>query len=425
MAITAEENGLLTEIEGDAPMGRMMRQHWVPALLSEQVAEPDGPPVRVRLFGENLVAFRDSEGRVGLLDELCPHRRASLFFGRNEECGLRCLYHGWKIDVAGNVVDAPSEPRQGVIRGVHHLAYPTVESGGFVWAYMNGSENAPEFVPPPWAEAGDNVAIARISENCNWAQALEGAIDSAHTSSLHSSLIKPGGDKSGSTALEGALAARIERPSADKAPRIEVEETDFGFRYVAIRKPLRDPETTQYLRITSYIAPFVVVLPPQVNFRTAQVFVPVDNTHSMFHFVAWSDQITLDQDQWRAEHFARIGPDLDENFVKKRTLANNYLQDRSRMKAGHFTGIDGAPNEDMAMQESMGPIVDRTKENLSASDIAIARFRRIMLAAVRDWQGGSPAIGCGAGRLSNSEILGFDGLVPKTADWRSCGWGRA
>src|ERR1700712_4264858 len=162
--LTAEENDLLCRVEGDAPMGRMMRRHWVPALLSEQLSEPDSAPVRARRFGEDLVAFRDTDGRIGVLGEYCSHRKASLFFGRNEECGLRCLYHGWKFDVEGNVVEMPSERAEsGFAERVKHKAYPTQEAGGFVWVYMGPPDAMPAFEPPPWAPTPDQrVSVVRI-----------------------------------------------------------------------------------------------------------------------------------------------------------------------------------------------------------------------------------------------------------------------
>ena len=151
--LTREENELLTRVEGDAVMGRLMRRHWVPALLSEQLAEPDGAPVRLRLFGEDLVAFRDTDGRLGVLGEFCPHRKASLLYGRNEEGGLRCLYHGWKFDVEGNTLEMPSEPAaSGFCDKVKHKAYPAEEAGGFVWVYMGPADRMPAFEPPPWEE---------------------------------------------------------------------------------------------------------------------------------------------------------------------------------------------------------------------------------------------------------------------------------
>src|SRR5689334_20674515 len=191
--LTADKNELLCRVEGDAAMGQLMRRHWIPAALSEQLTERDGAPVRIRLLGEDLVAFRGSDGRLGVLGQFCPHRRASLVLGRNEECGLRCLYHGWKIDVKGNVIDMPSEPPESRLAGkVKHKAYPTHEAGGFVWVFMGSAEAAPPFEAPPWAPTSEaKVSIVRIDLPCNWAQIMEGQIDSAHSSSLHSSDMLP------------------------------------------------------------------------------------------------------------------------------------------------------------------------------------------------------------------------------------------
>ena len=183
--MTPEQNDLLCRVEGNAPMGRLMRQHWLPACMIEEVAEPDGTPLRVRLLGENMVVFRDSEGRIGALDELCPHRRASLAFGRNEECGLRCLYHGWKFDVNGNAVDMSSEPADAKLRETMKTkAYPVREAGGFVWVWMGDPDNVLPFDPPNWTAApADKISIVKMHGACNWAQILEGSIDSAHSSS--------------------------------------------------------------------------------------------------------------------------------------------------------------------------------------------------------------------------------------------------
>src|SRR5947209_5210876 len=190
--MTAEENDLLCRVEGDAPMGALMRRHWIPACMSEEVAASDGPPVRVRLLGEDLVAFRDSDGRLGVVGEHCPHRRASLALGRNEESGLRCLYHGWKIDVEGNVVEMPSEPATSCLAAkVRHTAYPSQEAGGFVWVYM-GNDAPPLFEPPAWAPPGQSrISIVKMRIDANWAQVLEGAIDSAHSSTLHATDMPP------------------------------------------------------------------------------------------------------------------------------------------------------------------------------------------------------------------------------------------
>ena len=203
-------------------MGQIMRRHWIPACLSEEVVEPDGKPVKIRLLGEDLVVFRDSDGRLGVLDEYCPHRRASLAYGRNEECGLRCLYHGWKMDVEGNVVEMASEPPEsGFVEKVKMKAYPAREAGGFVWTYMGPRETMPEFEPPAFAPTPETrVSIVKIHVACNWAQILEGQIDSAHSSSLHSSDMKP-------AKVDGARAADTHwlRPSTDKAPRASARQS--------------------------------------------------------------------------------------------------------------------------------------------------------------------------------------------------------
>ncbi len=338
--LTAAENDLLCRVEGDAPMGRLMRQHWLPACLSEEVAEPDGPPVRVRLLGEDLVAFRDSGGRLGVLDEHCPHRRASLVLGRNEECGLRCLYHGWKIDVDGNVVDMPSEPGASALaQKVKHKSYPSFEAGAFVWIWMGAPEEAPEFAPPAWAPSTSiRTSVVKIAVDCNWAQVLEGAIDSAHSSTLHSTDMVPA-----RVERAGATSHSWLRPSTDKAPRLLLQRTEFGFRYAAVRRPIKDAATHDYLRITLFVAPFTALIPPNNLYNLAIMNVPQDDTHTMFYFIAWSAGEGIDQEAWRKFCGAQVGIDLDRNFRRIRTRDNDYLQDRDAMKVGNFTGIRGIP----------------------------------------------------------------------------------
>jgi phthalate 4,5-dioxygenase oxygenase subunit len=418
--LTAEENDLLCRVEGGAPMGQLMRRHWIPACLSEEVPEPDGAPVKLRLLGEDLVAFRDSDGRLGILDEHCPHRRASLALGRNEECGLRCLYHGWKMDVDGNVLEMASEPAEsGLAAKVTHKAYPAREAGGFVWAYMGPAGEMPEFEPPAFAPIPDaKVAIVKIRVECNWAQVLEGQIDSAHSSTLHSSDMRPA-RVDGAKATESAWL----RPSTDKAPRLQFEKTGFGFRYAAIRRPIVNANTHDYVRTTVYIAPFTALIPPNNAYNVASVIVPIDDTTTMFHFLAWTagDKPGIDQEAWRKFNVAQVGIDLDSQFGNVRTRANTYRQDRNAMKLGDFTGIRGIPNQDIAMWESMGPIADRSKERLGASDLAVVEFRRIMVEAACTMRDGGPALGTGTPRTAHASLRSFEGIVPKSADWRTLG----
>ena len=414
--ITPEDNELLCRVEGDAPMGQLMRRQWLVICLVEEVSEPDGTPIKARILGEDLVVFRDTLGRVGVMDEYCPHRKASLVYGRNEDCGLRCLYHGWKMDVVGNVVDMASEPQgSGLVQKVKHKAYPVKEWAGFVWAYMGPPEHQPEFVPPPWAPTEHTrLAVAKIIIPCNWAQILEGQIDSAHSSSLHSSDMVP-------ARVDGAKATDTQwlRPSTDKSPRMQVERTPYGFRYAAIRRPIKDAQTHDYIRSTVFVAPASALIPPNDQYNVANMNVPVDDHHTAFHFMAWgSPETTPDSASWRAFLHVEVGPDLDAQFHPKRTHANFFGQDRVAMKAGNFTGIQGIPNQDMAMWVSMGPIVDRTNDRLGASDMAIVEFRQCMLKALRDFMAGAMPIGSGTNTIPR-EVCSYQAIVPKTTDWRS------
>jgi phthalate 4,5-dioxygenase oxygenase subunit len=418
--LSAGENELLCRVEGEAPMGRLMRRHWVPALLSEQLS-PDGAPVRVQLFGEKLVAFRDSNGKTGLLGESCPHRKASLAFGRNEECGLRCLYHGWKFDTDGNVIDMPSEPKASALpEKAKHLSYPTREGGGFVWAYMGPPEAMPEFEAPPWApHAETRISIAKIELPCNWAQIMEGQIDSAHSSTLHSSDMRP---------AKGEATSKGEywvRPSTDKNPRIQVQLTNYGMRYAAIRRPITNASSHDYVRITTFVAPFVALIAPVNSYNLTTVIVPRSDTSSYFHFIAWADadQPGIDTDAWRKFCYLVVGEDVDHQFRPiKRHAHNDYLQDRALMADGtSFPGVPGIPNQDIMMWESMGAIADRSQERLGASDIAIVQFRRSMLDAVRVFQEEGRVIGQVEPHIPQVKLRSYQGVVEKSVPWRTLG----
>lgn len=413
--LTNEENELLCRVEGDAPMGQLMRNFWIPICLSEEVSEPDGDPVHARILGEDLVVFRDTEGRVGVMDEYCPHRRVSLVYGRNEDCGLRCLYHGWKMDVEGTVIEMVSEPAASTMaEKVKHKAYKVQEWAGLIWAFMGDQTRIPAFVPPPWApEKSAKVSIAKVLIPCNWAQILEGAIDSAHSSSLHSSDFVP-------ARVGGAEATEKNwlRPSTDKAPRMQVHRTEYGFRYAAIRRPITNAAQTDYVRSTVFVAPGTVLIPPNNLYNVANVNVPMDDTNSVFYFIAWGDRATTpDTETWRKFLGTSIGSDLDDQYRPLRNVDNRFWQDRQAMKAGNFTGIKGFPNQDIAMWVTMGPIADRSNDRLGASDLAIVEFRRQMLEAVQEFSRGQPAIGTGDKQIQAS-VCSFQAIVPKTVDWR-------
>jgi phthalate 4,5-dioxygenase oxygenase subunit len=413
--LTQQENDLLCRVVGEATMGQLMRRHWTPVCLIEEVSEPDGAPVHARVLGEDLVVFRDSEGQLGVLDEQCPHRRASLVLGRNEEGGLRCLYHGWKMDVRGNVLEMASEPAaSGMAEKVRHKSYPTQEWGGMVWAYMGPPDTQPPFTPPAWApNANVRVSIAKAILPCNWAQILEGAIDSAHSSSLHSSDMVP-------ARVDGAKATEKTwlRPSTDKAPRMQVQRAGYGFRYAALRRPIKDSATHDYVRTTVFVAPATALIPPNNLYNVANINVPLDDTSTAFYFIAWGHPAqTPEPDTWRRFLRQQVGIDLDDTYHPLRTRENRFWQDRQAMKAGNFTGITGFPNQDVAMWVTMGPIADRSRDRLGASDMAVVEFRKQMLEAVREFQRGEAAIGTGNKAIPAS-VCSFQAVLPKTLDWR-------
>jgi len=413
--LTRKDNELLCRVEGNAAMGQLMRRHWTPVCLIEEVAEPDGAPVKARVFGENLVVFRDSDGRVGVLDEACPHRGASLAFGRNEDGGLRCLYHGWKMDAEGNVLEMASEPAaSGMVDKVKHRAFPTQEWGGMVWAWFGPADAMPAFQPPAWAPTADTrVSIAKVLLPCNWAQILEGAIDSAHSSSLHSSDMVPARVDSAKATDKAWL-----RPSTDKAPRMQVQRTGYGFRYAALRRPIQNAATHDYVRSTVFVAPATALIPPNNLYNVANINVPMDDTSTAFYFIAWGHPAqTPETETWRKFLRQTVGVDLDDSYRPLRTIDNKFWQDRQAMKAGNFTGISGFPNQDVAMWLTMGPIADRSHDRLGASDLAIVEFRRQMLDAVKAFDQGAPAIGTGNDAVPPT-VCSFQAIVPKTTDWR-------
>ncbi len=364
------DNELLTRTGAGTPMGRLMRRYWLPVMLSSELPAPDAPPRRVRVMGEDLVGFRDTNGRLGLLAEHCSHRGTSLFYGRNEECGLRCIYHGWKYDVDGNVVDTPAEPGGSKLGPkVKHTAYPCHEVAGLIWAYMGPKEHQPLFPNYLFAEAPpENVWVTKCILECNYLQGLEGEVDSAHLSFLH----KEWGPDSADD-RQGLF-------QQDTVPSYEIEETDFGLRLVALRAA---GPGEQYVRVTSFVMPVTCWINGRGT-KAAHIYVPIDDTHTWRIDMGVLDRPATAADASRAEE---IGPD----FRKVRNIGNDYLQDRERQRESDFTGISVFLNEDAAATESMGPLFDRSGEHLGVSDRGVIALRRYLLSAVRSLaDGGEP-----------------------------------
>jgi phthalate 4,5-dioxygenase oxygenase subunit len=417
--LTREENELLCRVGPDAPMGKMLRRYWLPALMSHDL-EAGGDPKRVRLLGEDLVAFRGDDGRVGLLDELCPHRRASLALGRNENGALECLYHGWRIDCTGKILDMPVEPEDSTFKDrIRATAYSVYEAGGVVWAYMGPAGLEPPPLDLLFTQVPQtHVHAIRVLEHENWAQGLEGVIDSSHTNLLHRHGVRPSAEVT-TTVRQSSGVAR--RPSNDPRPRMDSQDTPYGFRYAAIRNPIVDAETQKYVRVSLFIAPIYAMFPPPKGWVWLQAFAPIDDTHTMFYFFQVSETAISAEERASMLETARLRPgiDLDEEHRLQGHRANNWLQDRAAMRRGEsHTGIIGVSREDIAVQESMGPILDRSKEHLGVSDTAVIRFRRLMLDSVKRFtDSGTTPIGL-TDPIPYADLRAEEQMLPLDAPWQ-------
>jgi phthalate 4,5-dioxygenase oxygenase subunit len=398
--LAKENNELLTRTGPGTPMGKLMRLYWIPAFLSEELPEPDGTPLRLRLLGERLVAFRDTGGRVGLLDEACAHRGAPLTYGRNEENGLRCIYHGWKFDVDGNLMELPSErgdaPGKSRIR---QTAYPTKEAGGIVWAYLGPREDMPPFPEFEWLKLPpSHVHVQKVLLECNYLQSVEGGIDSAHISFLHRTEINYG---------------HIATATTDTAPEFEVQTTPYGFRYAALRNK---GDTHRYVRITPFIMPFYTIVPFADDQSQAQhAWVPADDHHNWAYTFSFKRYKEMTPEDWTHPM------DMGENYRKLRNVDNYHLQDRAAMRSGaSFSGIRHIMDQDAAVQEGMGAIVDRSKEHLRKSDAAIVNLRRMLLRKLQEPAAEERVNKEAYARyeLIRSEIA----VIPNEKSWREIGY---
>ena len=394
--LSPEHNELLTRTAAGTPMGELLRRYWIPALLSEEIPEPDSSPVRVHMLSEELVAFRDSQGRIGLVGEHCLHRGTSLFFGRNEECGLRCVYHGWKYDMEGNVLDTPAEPAGSDFKTkLKHKAYPTVEAAGIIFAYLGPREKMPLFPNYEWAQLPkDQTYVTKALMDCNYLQGLEGECDSSHLSFLH---------------REFTAAGRRQLFALDSAPAYETEETDFGMRLIATRKAGPD---TQYVRVSSFVMPIYCWVPARN--RETHIYVPADDTHSWRYDLGFLQDRKPTVEDWNRK--TQIGPD----YRKIRNLQNNYLQDRQLQATTNYTGIENFLNHDGCATETMGPLYDRSQEHLGASDKAVIAVRKYLIDAVKALQNGKepPHLIRDAARNRFPHIDTFGQTIPAGVPWR-------
>jgi phthalate 4,5-dioxygenase len=400
--LSAQDNELLCRIGPGTPMGNVMRQYWIPAVRSDELPAPDCPPLRLKLLGEELIAFRMTSGKVGVIQNSCPHRGASLFFGRNEEEGLRCVYHGWKFDGTGACVDMPSEPAESNFKNkVRATAYPTHERNGVIWTYMG-----PREVPPPLPEIEHNMLnsdIARITmihRPCNWMQGWEGEMDTAHAAFLH------GGASKAEDFEPGSFNYYQYR---ERSPKFTVIDTPIGTSYGAYRPAEPD---TYYWRVAHMMFPFFAVIPA----GWLGMYVPMDDEHTMHWEILVRPQIAPDAPGGAAAAGSAPARERGPNAVQAggprsigtgggtmgpttwlpngtgwydrfnidQNMANDYLIDREEQSSWKsYSGIRGIRQQDMAVTESMGPIYDRTHEHLGTTDALIIRTRRKLLATAK------------------------------------------
>jgi phthalate 4,5-dioxygenase len=378
--LSRAENELLTRVGPGTGMGELLRRFWQPFALSTELPTPDSDPIRARVLGEDLVAFRDSNGQVGLLANNCPHRGASLFFGRNEEAGLRCVYHGWKFDVSGTCVDMPNEPAESDFKHkVRATAYPVQERGDVLWAYMGPPEDMPSPPELEWTRvpASHRIVTKRI-QACSFLQNVEGEVDSSHVSFLHSK--GPAAASAGIEDLRSTLPNYMER---DRAPRFFVLPTEYGLLIGARRDAEAD---SFYWRMTQFLMPTYTMIPVPVGFPVSfTAATPIDDERMQGFTVTWHpDRPLTAGERAQIESWTGVHTEVDpRTFQPLRNKSNDYLVDRALQRSGRsYTGIRGIREEDLAVQEGMGPIYDRTTEHLGSSDLAVIAMRRRLLEAV-------------------------------------------
>jgi phthalate 4,5-dioxygenase len=371
--LSSEDNKILTQTGPGTPMGNLFRRFWLPALRPDELPQPDSIPLRFRILGEDLIAFRDTSGKVGFVANACPHRGASLFFGRNEEGGLRCVYHGWKFDVTGACTDMPSEPLESNFKSkVSVTAYPSAEWGGLVWIYMGPKDKQPPLPQFDWCmKENPDLIVYKWMQESNYTQSVEGQIDTAHIGFLH------GG-------LTPAQRDNTPRRWAD-SPVLQIKETDFGFFYGGRRDT---PDGNYYWRITPFVLPTFTSIPSQNWDGGGFYIVPMDDEHCWWFVI--SPQGVRMAPGAPDRPYVELEPG---SWRQTRNGENDYLIDREIQRTENYTGIPGNRAQDAMVTESMGAVFDRTQEHLGTTDLAMIVMRRQMIRLARQLeQGIEPAI---------------------------------
>ncbi len=415
---TAAENQILTRVGPGAPMGELMRHYWLPAIASSEL-KADAEPLRLKLLGEQLIAFRDTSGKVGVMDHRCPHRCASLFFGRNEEGGIRCVYHGWKFDTDGNCLDmANVPPHQDFKHKVHAKAYKTAERNGLIWVYMGDQAKVPELPPIEVTLAPESeVSTQFLHRDCNWLQGLEGELDTSHLGILHYGAVKKADDLRNQIDLNRYAVA-------NRAPEYVFHETDYGYMYAAYR-PAEEGST--YWRLGQFLFPFWA-MPPINPFERnvlARAYIPLDDENTMIvmlymHKAYLHDRYARNDKLPGSSQILRYAPNTTDWLGRWRVqenYGNDYMIDRELQRTGNYTGIDGITLQDQCVTESMGRITDRTFEHLAPSDIAINRMRRMLVKAATTLQKDGTLPGNAVDPAVQQGVRGGAFITPNGADW--------
>ena len=404
---TAAEHRTLAGVSNGSSMGNALRNYWLPACLSEEIADPDSPPVRTKLLGEPLVAFRDSGGAVGLLNEFCPHRGSSLFFGRNADRGLQCLYHGWKFNVDGDCIENPTSPGLVGRPEVAQTAYPTREAGGIVWAYLGDAAQLPPLPDLGYLKVGKaRRYVSKRLQPCHWLQALEADIDSSHVPYLHREEL-----------LEEPDHPLVKNILEETAPHFEVVDTDYGLMIGARRD---FGEDGYYWRVNHWLAPCHTVVPAEstTEVRKIHAWVPIDETTTWVYGLTWHPDRDLTEkelEQYSAGKGGIYAEKLPDTYVAVRNLANDYLIDRAAQSAGTiWSGITGNQEQDDMATASMGPAYDRSKETLVETDGGVIATRQALLKSSADAASGRPVVGVEG---SDYDAPGVSVVLPRDADW--------
>lgn len=403
--LTPEENEYLCRVGPGTAMGALLRRYWLPICLSSDVAEPDAPPRKFRLVGQDFVVFRDSAGTVGVLDEKCMHRGASLAIGRVEDCGIRCLYHGWKFGADGSIQETPNLPDSRFRKRLRAPAHPVHEAGQIVWVYLGPADKQP---PPPgyvWMNVPpENLVTMKMVHSGSFIQGVEGEIDSSHVGLLHQTEVALA--RTGSYDPDGIGRDRF--PTTDDAPQLAVEDTGFGFHYAAIRKLKGDQEGQSYVRVTPFIMPFQALIPPM---NLGFLYVPIDDTHTCTYVVTGDPEKPIDKAEWLRWR------SLED--VKAPDYHLSPVQDRAAMAAGtSFSGVAGLIPQDALVTDSMDAIVDRSKEHLVAADVAVVRMRRLLIEAARRVEAGGDPGGLD-GSVDWSKCTAGSGIIPEGSPWQT------